>query len=146
MSWDARSGGSNPPPVGPPAYDPYAPRQKSSWGCFWLLLGGAALAGLLCCGGGIVAVMFGVDVIEAEVKTKLRDNPKLREHVGEITSLETDYVGSLAVGEDTYRYKVTGTQGSGELTVKQHTDDNGDEVIDEASLRLPDGKTVPIVP
>jgi hypothetical protein len=146
MSWDARTGNFVPAPPGQPAHDPYAPRPSSSRGCLWYLLGGGVLMALLCCGGGVAAIMFGVNVIEAEVTTKLRDNPKLREHVGEITSLKTDYAGTLAVGEDVYRYTVRGTKGSGELTVKQHTDDQGDEVIDEASLRLPDGKTIQIVP
>jgi hypothetical protein len=102
---------------------------------------------LLCCGGAVGVIAFGVNLIEAEVKDKLRDNPKLREHIGEIQALDTDITASLAVeGKDTYRYKVRGTKGSGELIVKQHTDDDGNEVIDEATLRLPDGRTVQIVP
>jgi hypothetical protein len=102
---------------------------------------------LLCCGGAFGVIAFGVNLLEAEIKDKLRDNPKLREHIGEIQSLDTDLTASMAVDdEDTYRYKVRGTKGSGELTVKQNTDDEGNEVIEEATLRLPDGKTVQIAP
>jgi hypothetical protein len=107
----------------------------------------AGLATMCCCGGTLGVVMLGVNVIEAEVKDRLRDNPKLRKEIGEVESIDADITGSLAAkGENTYRYRARGSKGSGELTVIQHTDDNGDEVIDEATLRLPDGRQVQIVP
>jgi len=151
MSWDPHSGKPLPPQFSDnPAFNPYAPRTSGSRTWLWLLLalgGGGLFLVLLCCGGAFGVIAFGVNMMEAELKDKLRDNPKLREHIGEIQSLDTDLTASMAVeGEDTYRYKVRGTKGSGELTVKQHTDDDGNEVIEEASLRLADGKTVQIVP
>ena len=151
MSWDPHSGKPLPPQfTDNPTFDPYAPRPSGSRTWLWLLLalgGGGLFLVLLCCGGTFGVITFGVNMIEAEVKDKLRDNAKLREHIGEIQSLDTDFTASMAAeDEDTYRYNVRGTKGSGELTVKQRTDEDGNEVIDEATLRLPDGKTVPIVP
>jgi hypothetical protein len=130
----------------PGAYDPFAPRRSSRLG-LWILLGGGLLLGLACCGGVGAVLMFGVNVMTTEIRDQVRDNPKLREQVGEITHFDIDWFGSMAEeGDDTFRYKVRGTKAAGELTVTHHTDDAGDEVIDEAWLRLPDGAKVKIVP
>jgi hypothetical protein len=108
-------------------------------------LGGALV---LCCGGGVVAVgMFGMNIVAADIKEQLRDNPKLREHVGEIQSLEFDFVATAAKDDDeTFVYNVEGDKGGGALTVRQVQDEDWNEVIEEASLRLENGKTVQIVP
>jgi hypothetical protein len=113
----------------------------------WILLGGGALMALLCVGGVVGVVVLGFNIMTAEVKEQVRDNPKLREHIGEVINLDIDFVGSMAVeGDDTYRYKVRGTKSDGELTIRHHTNDDGDEVIDEAWLRLPTGDKVTIIP
>jgi hypothetical protein len=154
MSWDPRSGAPGqtptPSPFGPPPFsDPYARPPKSS-SAGWLLAiggGGILLLVLLCCGGGYGGFVLVANVLSAEIKEMLRDNPTLREHVGELESVELDFFGSMAIDDDdTFRYRVKGSKASGELTVKQHTDDDGDEVIEEASLRLPGGEQVQIVP
>jgi hypothetical protein len=152
MSFDPASPGPHQHPYGPPDFrDPYAPAapRSSSAKWLWLLLGGGLLMTLLCCGGGLGVVMFGLNIITAEIKDQIRDIPKFREHIGEVSEFEMDVSGSFAAqseDENTYRYKVRGSKGSGELTVIHHTDDNGDEVIDQAMLRLDDGNTVQIVP
>lgn len=143
MSWDQRSPS---PFTDPTGFDPYARRPSASRVWMWIVLGGGLFVALLCC-GGVGLVVVGVNMLEVEVKNELRDNPKLREHIGEIESLDTDFVESMALEDDeTYRYRVRGTKGAGELTVKQHTDADGNEVIDEARLRLSDGTQVQIVP
>ena len=142
MSWDPQSGKPLPPNFSDLAYAPNAPRPGANRAWLWILLaGGGLVTMLLCCGGGFGFIFFGFNVLEAEMKDKLR------EHIGEIQSLDTDLMASMAAeGDDTFRYKVRGTKGAGELTVKQHTDDDGNEVIDEATLRLADGTKVQIVP
>lgn len=120
-------------------------RQSLLW--LWVLLGFGSV-GLLCCCGGVVGVMlFGMNVVEAEVADLLRDNPKLRQHVGEIESLELDWVATAAKEDDeTFVYRVQGDRGSGVLTVEQTEDDDWNKVIVRATLRLPDGTQVQIVP
>jgi hypothetical protein len=136
--------------------NPYAPEWQSGFpkeksaarpksrGCWWgaLALGcGGMLA--LCCGGGSGLVYFGMSVMAEEIKTKVRDDPALREHIGEIQQFEADMMASIAeADDDTYVYHVQGTKGSGELRVKSVTDDNGDEQVVSGTLRLPDGTEV----
>jgi hypothetical protein len=113
----------------------------------WVLLGiGGVL--FLCCGGGVVSLaIFGMNVVAAEVADQVRDNPKFREHIGELESLDVDWVATSAKNdEETYVYRAKGDKGSGVLTAKQTEDDDWNEVILEATLRLPDGRQVQIVP
>jgi hypothetical protein len=150
MSWDPTNPpGQNPSPFNAPrGFDPYAPQPRSS-SSGWLFAiggGGCLVLVLLCCGGVFGVMYLTKGVMEAEIKDELRDNPKLRAEIGELQSVEMDFVSSLAEDDDeVFRYSVEGTQGSGELTVKQQTEDDGSETILEASLRV-DGKTVQIVP
>ena len=52
----------------------------------------------------------------------------------------------VVLGDDTFVYDVKGSKGSGQITAKQITNDEGDEEIRSAVLRLPDGRTVELVP
>ena len=128
-----------------PPYAPQPPKSSSTW--LWILL---ALGGVLflSCGACVVGVaMFGMNIVAEEVAGQVRDNPKFREHIGELESLNVDWVATSANDDDeTFVYKAKGNKGSGVLTVKQETDDDGNEVIREASLRLKSGTTVQIVP
>jgi hypothetical protein len=100
-----------------------------------------------CCGSVIAVVVFGMNVISTEIGDQVRDNPKFREHIGELQEISVDYTASAAKDDDdTFVYNVKGDQGSGVLTVKSLTDDDFNEQIEEATLRLPDGKKVQIVP
>ena len=91
--------------------------------------------------------MFGMNITTTEISNELRDNPKFREHIGELQTLTIDWTKSSAEDdEDTFVYDAKGTKGSGVVTVKHMTDDDGEETIVSASLRLPDGRTVPVVP
>jgi hypothetical protein len=132
-------------PSGVPPYDPQ-PNKSSGW-WLWVLLGVGGLL-FLCCGGGVIGVgVFGMNIVAADVKEQVRDNPKLREHIGEIQTFTFDWVASAAKDDgETFVYNVKGDKGSGTLTVKQVQDDDWNEVVEEASLRLPDGTTVQIVP
>jgi hypothetical protein len=147
MSFDPQSGGQR-DAFGPSFRDPFAPQSQPRSGISWMwLLGCGGLCFVLCCGGGIGLATFGFALISSEVKDQIRDNPKFREHIGEVQEFEMDLAGSFSDDDDdTYRYRVRGTKGSGELTVKQTTGPDGDEVVEEAELRLSDGKKVQVVP
>ena len=143
-NWQSYPGSS------PTAYSsPYgAPPPKSSpktW--LWIVLGVGGLAVLCCCGGVIGVAMFGLNIATTEVANELRDNPKFREHIGELQTLSIDWTRSSAEDdEDTFVYNAKGTKGSGVVTVTHITDDDGNKEIIDASLRLPDGRQVQIVP
>lgn len=122
-------------------------RQTSSSGVWALILIIAAvvLGGgtLLCCGG---LVYFGLNMMSAEVETELRDNARLREHIGEIQELTMDFTRSLASDDDdVFVYNVRGTKGSGKLTVHHITGNDGNEIVLAASLRLSDGRTIDLL-
>ena len=91
--------------------------------------------------------IFGLNITTTEVANELRDNPKFREHIGELQTLSIDWTRSSAEDDgDTFVYNAKGSKGSGVVTVKHITDDDGNEEIIDASLRLPDGRQVQIVP
>jgi hypothetical protein len=102
---------------------------------------------LICCGGGGVLVKLAFDVMAAEVENQLRDNERLREHIGEIEEIKTDWAKSFAEDdEDVFVYRVKGSQGSGELTVELATDEMGEQEVTWARLRLPSGTEVDLIP
>jgi hypothetical protein len=141
-NWQSNLGSSS------PYSSPYDSQPKSSsklW--LWILLGVGGLAGLCCCGGVISLAMFGLNIATEEVANELRDNPKFREHIGELQTLNIDWTKSTAEDDtDIYVYNAKGDKGSGIVTVKHITDDDGNEKIIKATLRLPDGRQVQIVP
>jgi len=148
MSWDPQGGAPQSPYAASPTpfRDPYAPRPASRGSTLlWLVLGGGGLLlVLLCCGGGVGLLAFTRSFKEAEVKEQLRDNPKLREHFGELEKVELDFTASMAEDDDnTFRYNVRGSKDSGELTAIESPDD---ETIVEATLRLKNGTQVKILP
>jgi len=124
------------------------PSRRSKSGCLlWAILLGAGLMLLLCCGGGALIMRFGMQIITTQVEDQLADNPILREHIGEIESFELDWTRSFAdEDDDTFIYQVRGSKGEGRVTVKHITDDDGNEEILEAELRLSSGEVVDLMP
>ncbi len=91
--------------------------------------------------------MLGMNIVTAEIGDLLRDNPKFREHIGELQEINVDYIASAAKDDDeTFVYNVKGDKGAGVVTVKHVTGDDGNEEIVEASLRLKDGRQIQVVP
>jgi len=120
---------------------PRTRKSRSVWPAVLLvgaLVGGASL--IACCGG---LAWFGLHITTTEVETALRDNPKLREHVGEIQKFSLNMVRSAAEDkDDVWVYDVVGSKASGELTVHHVTNEENKEVVHSARLRLKDGTTV----
>ncbi len=50
--------------------------------------------------GGYFVVQFGFDVIAEQVKTDIRDNPVILEHIGNINEIELDLTKSSASGAE----------------------------------------------
>jgi hypothetical protein len=125
---------------------PPRPRSGSNWVWIAIVFGGVTLgvALMACCGG---VVYFGLGVTTAEIETDLRDNPILREHIGEVEKFTMNFIRSVAEDDDDiWVYDVVGTKASGQLTVHHTTNDQGNEEIHSAKLRLKDGTTVELLP
>ena len=60
--------------------------------------------------------------------------------------MDLDVSKSLSTKEEVSVFDAVGTAGTGELTVTHVTDDDGDEQIVEAQLRLPNGQVIQVVP
>jgi hypothetical protein len=85
-------------------------------------------------------------IISTEIANDLRDNPVMREHVGEIQSFDINLTASAAEpDDDVYVFDVVGDKGTGTATVKSITDEDGNEQIVWATRRTSDGTTFDLV-
>jgi hypothetical protein len=112
----------------------------------WIMLGALFVGGVAVCGccGGVM--YFTLGVISTEIANDLRDNPVMREHVGEIQSFDINFTASAAEpDDDVYVFDVVGDKGTGTATVKSITDEDGNEQIVWATLRTSDGTTFDLV-
>ena len=101
----------------------------------------------MCCGGIGAVGYLGLGIMTTEIEDQLRDNEILRDKVGEIQSFEMDFVRSVAKEEeDVWVYQVKGTKSQGMVTVRHVTDDDGNEQIESAKLRLQSGEEIDLVP
>jgi hypothetical protein len=141
---------SNIPPLpGGPQYgqgqfaQPQAPRKSKAP----LIIGCITLPILFCCISGIALIWFGAYMTAQDVKQSLSNNSKLTQHIGTLQDLEIQVFASLTQGDsDTNTFNVTGSKGSGVLTVTSITQSDGTEKVTKAVLTMPDGTTHDIVP
>ena len=123
------------------------PAERSGGGRWWIvILAGAGLFFVLaCCGGGLGLGMLGIQVEEASLETQLRDNPQVRQHVGEISEFKTNYSKSFAnEDEDMWVYDVQGSKGNAELTITTSTAADFESTIEGVVMRLPTGETIEV--
>ncbi len=123
------------------------PPRKSGSGMIWLaVIGGIfSLCILFCCGGGALFTRYGLTVVTEQVKVQLRDQPEIRQHLGEIREMDINFISSGAQqSDDTFVYDVVGTKGEGELIVTSVSTLDGDEIIESATLRLSTGEKIEI--
>ncbi len=123
------------------------PKTKSGKGC----LIGCGIAGilglLLCCGGGVFMVQFGVSALADQLERQIAGDPAIVEHIGDIESLEVNWSATIEEAQKTgdqdsgLIFEIKGSKGSGQFLVKQ---DKGGEGIDMATLILPDGTRIPV--
>lgn len=133
------------PPHAYQAPPPYQPQPRSTGKAMWIVLGvvlvltigGAAV----CCGGVTLLGRWGLDMVGEDIAGQLRDDPIIQEEIGEIEEINVDLIASgVHTDQETFVYDVDGTKGSGQLTVKSVTTDDGGEQIIGASLRTADGR------
>ena len=105
-------------------------------------------------GGLVFVVVFGVGgyflwdytkkLLAEKVKVQVRDNPVVREHLGELETVEIDLTATSASDdEDELVFQAQGSKGAGELRVEF---DNDGERIERGTLRLPSGKSYDLFP
>ena len=128
----------------PPHQHPSPQRSKTPW-IIGIVAGIGTVAALFCCGGGVLLMRFGLEVMSTEVQDELATRPEFIENIGEIQSFTVNWVRSGAHDdENVFVYDVDGSLGSGHVRVEQTTADDGTENIISAELTMSDGRRIPI--
>lgn len=130
-----------------PPSDPLARREPKPAGRNWILL--LVLAGglmfLLCCGGLGGLAFFGWSIFTGKAQAVLQNNPVVQEHIGEIREMKFDFAATgNEPGDDVLVIHVTGTKGSGTVTVKLVTNDVGGEEL-SGTLRMSTGEVYDLI-
>jgi len=121
------------------------PPKKSSLK-FWLILFGVlgTFTLLLCCGGPIGAFYWSIGFLEKTVDTRLRDNPVVREHLGEIEPVSYNFQATGETGQTEGQgilvFDAKGSKSSGLIKVRLA----GDQII-WAELEMPSGETFELI-
>lgn len=145
MSWDPQH--DNPySPQQHAGYGPPGDVKRSGGGYFWLwavLGGGGVVSLILCCGACGWVGNFAFQIQAEEVRSQIKDDPVIEEHIGRIESIEVNYAASFAEDDDTiWTYDLVGSKGAGRLVVKQIDDADSDAVqLEWATLELDTGDT-----
>lgn len=110
-----------------------------------IALGILSAGAVFCCGGAVLMVKFGMDVVSDEVREELAAKPEVRQNIGEIESFGINYSRTGSQNDDeVFVYDIKGSEGKGFVTVRQITNDDGSEGILSAELTMSDGRKVPI--
>jgi hypothetical protein len=125
------------------------PPQKKGWsiGCILgiiaLVVGGG---GLVCCGGTGGLGWFATNYFLTLVSNEVKNQPVVREHLGEVTACNFDLMATGEVNqEDHFVFNVQGSKGSGVVTV--HAQPEGEKVrIVSGNLRMSTGETFNLEP
>jgi len=122
-------------PVGPPA-------KKTPWGMIiGGVLGATLLLSLCCCGGCFYVVNKGIGMQADMVKAEFSTHPKVKEHLGELQTVTTNFTKTGELGEnEVIVFDASGSKGDGELIVKPNNNQPGEYSM--ARLRLPNGDEI----
>lgn len=113
-----QSDGFGPNPNDPP------PRSSSgsSSALKWVLgiLAGLGLLTVLCCGGCVLVMKFGLDQVGVQVTEQIKDDPVIVEHIGNVESVNVDMFGTPQYQQETgdsdvMVFTINGDKGSGVL-------------------------------
>jgi len=86
-------------------------------------------------------------VFAEQVKTGLRDNPVVVEHLGRLDNLEIDLAESIAASDDDeFVFNAEGPKGSGVIRAVCVTRSSGREEVVSGTLELPGGETYDLFP
>jgi predicted dehydrogenase len=130
-------------PYGDPRFSPQPPKKSRLW--LWLLLGGGGVLALMCC-GCFGLMLFGFNVIEEELTTQLRKDPVVQERIGEVESVEFDFMKSIdetqkeGGDDEALVFEIKGSKGSGTVIGRTETGPDGAERMTGGILRLPSGE------
>lgn len=137
-------GGSAGQPAGTPSSATAAstaPAKKKSRLAIWLVGGCGTvmlLSLLVCCGG----IYFLLNFLTDSYQQQLANNPVIREHLGEIESLDMNLTKTAEAAEssdgDTFAFDIQGSVASGTILIKQDPGGNGTGIA-SAELILEDG-------
>ena len=140
---DMQSGAPNPFASSP--FENPPPRKRSSaW--LWILLGVGGLGLAACCGCmglGWFAASTGFNMMAEDLKGKLKNDPVANEHLGEIESVEMDFLSSIKAsekrgGEQVFLFHVQGSKANADVVGKQPAP--GTQTIREPKLILASGE------
>ncbi len=137
----------------PPDFNNYNPNQYTqqpppkSNKTLWIILGVIFGLLILCCGGFVAASYFGAKflgdavsgLIGEGMKETLNSSPELQTELGEIETITFDFNQSNKEGKPVLNVK--GSKGSGIVILGGQ---QGEEAIENAVLRLPDGREIPL--
>jgi hypothetical protein len=98
---------------------------------------GATLLTLVVSGCGLL------EGFEQQVADDIKDNPAILQHVGVISSIDTDWTATgEEPGDEVFVFNLSGTKGDAVLTAECVTVDADHEDVVSGSLRLPSGDVV----
>ena len=124
-------------------------KKMPTWAIVLLIvLGLGVVGGVVCCGGGFLAMKFGTEQIAQVARGSVEGHPAVVEHIGEIWAFELSLAKSGEIGEpNTFVFDVHGNKGSGEIVVRmsQQPDESGNLTLLEGELELPDGTVIDLV-
>jgi hypothetical protein len=147
QGFGAPAGGNPNPYAG--SFGPQQPPPKKSNAWLWIL-GIGGIGSLLvcgCCGGfGYFAFSQGMSMFAEAAKSEAAGNPAVVEHIGDITSVNSNFIKSTqetekrGPGTNYLVFEVEGTKGSGELIGAQARSPQPGAMFDSLELRLPSGE------
>lgn len=104
---------------------------------------GGVIAVVICAGAATLVVKLGLNAVANDVASQLQTHPKVQEHFGEFESFAVNLTDSGNIDdEETFVYDVEGSKGPGQMIVKSVTVDSGEEWIESAVIKKPDGEII----
>jgi hypothetical protein len=127
-----------------PSFPPPRPPSNNRT-LYWILgivsfitLGGV----LLCCGFGFFGLRMASSELAKQFRPQIQNSPEIVEHIGEIQDMSLSIRGMQRAGEaGVMIFDVTGTKGSGQVSVDMARVEDGDGAFE---LILADGRRIPL--
>lgn len=121
-------------------------RGKIGAGCLITILVVVALAA----GGGYLAFQKGMEMMAEQASDAIRDDPSIKEHIGEIESLEVDLKATSALKQKTgeekavFVFEIVGSKGKGRVAVTMAKEPKPGGIFTAATLTMEDGQSYPL--
>ncbi|MEZ6097212.1 MAG: hypothetical protein R3C03_23815 [Pirellulaceae bacterium] len=113
--------------------------QKSPWFIISIVGGVIAFGAFLCCGGGFAFFWYFSSSITAQVRAAIEHAPEMEQNLGQVEKFTVNWTRTGdEPGENVFVYDIKGTKGKGYVRVEHVTDEDGNEVVIWAELRMND--------